>query len=292
VEQLTQLKVVLAYTAENLNERQPMRKKTMTAGPAPKEPPRFDPATWVTQARNLAHGDADSVTIIVALFLINGSLLSMLAAHLVFKVPLDDIFTPTLLFIAVSIGIILTSVWTTVYAVTLYNLNKKVQLATWQLELDLGIDLNDDGQLGQPKSSSVPPAAGHPMTIGGTNPKTVILPDIVQVQKAPKLQGFPVSANDVVFILSHVKAQGLSVRSWERTVLPSKTVVDRDLWVAIIKGMEEWKMITIKTDKAGKRWPMLNPEAKVEDMIASVRKTAGIKDEGDEEEDLGPSQSE
>ena len=42
----------------------------MTAGPAPKEPPRFDPATWVTQAKNLAHGDADSITIIVALFLV------------------------------------------------------------------------------------------------------------------------------------------------------------------------------------------------------------------------------
>lgn len=268
-----------------------MPKKAMTVGPAPKEPPRFDPATWVTQARNLARGDADSVTILVGVFLINGSILSMLIAHLIVGVPLDDILTTSLLAIIVAICIVLASTWTVIYAVRLYELNKKVQLATWQLELELGVDLDGDNELGPPSAPSAPPSAGHPMTIGGANPTTVILPDVVQVQKAPKLQGFPVSANDVIFILDHVKSHGLSVRSWERTILPSKVVVDRDLWVEIIKGMEAWKMVIVKTDKANKRWPMLNPDAKIEDMIASVRRAAGIKDT-DEEEDLGASQSE
>src|SRR5574343_138937 len=126
-----------------------MQKKMMTAGPATKETPRFDPATWVTQARNLAHGDADSVTIIVGVFLINGTIISILIAHLFVGIPLDDIFTTTLLFIAVAFCVILASVWPTVYAVTLYNLNKKVQLATWRLELELGVDLNNDNVLGQ-----------------------------------------------------------------------------------------------------------------------------------------------
>lgn len=239
-----------------------MKQVTETAA----QPGKFDPSTWAGQARQTAKNQATSTTMLwgvaVAVLLVVAALAMRHLAGLAWSEIAADLVA------ALAVGLMwLATVYVISYARTLRNDNQAVRARTWLLEEQIGQDLDGDGQVGQPQP------VGHVVRIGGNKPASVVLPDLDPPRAAPPLVRFPVPANDVIYVLSRAKSNGLGFRDWEGHRLPSGAVVDRPLWGRIIDGMVDWEMVQAQTDAAGRRRVRLAEDVTVDEMVAAVRQS-------------------
>jgi len=234
------------------------------------QPGKFDPSTWAGQARQTAKNQAVSTTMlwgvgVVALLLVAALAMRHLAGLAWSEIAAD-------LAAALTVGLLwLMVVYVISYARTLRNDNAAVRTRTWLMEEQTGQDLDGDGQVGQPQE------VGHVMKIGGKKPKDVVLPDLAPPKQAQVLRRFPVSPNDVIYILTRANHDGLGFREWDGHRLPSGATVDRPLWTKIIDGMVDWEMVDATTDAAGRRRVRLAEDATVDEMIAAVRQSVAGK---------------
>ena len=120
--------------------------------------------------------------------------------------------------------------------------------------------------------ASAPEEAGHIVNVAG---RPMVLPNLdTPIDKpAPLLVGFPVTANDVVFILSEAPARGLGFRSWKGERLPSGVLLSADLWRATQDGLLRWQFATARETKAG-RVVELRADVELDAMLDAVRKGA------------------
>lgn len=247
-----------------------MRTMKQMAETTAAQPGKFDPSTWAGQARQTAKNQATSTTMLwgvaVAVLLLLAALVMRHGVGLAWQEIVADLAA------ALAIGLLwLMAVYVISYARTLRNDNQAVRARTWLLEEQSGQDLDGDGQVGRPQE------VGHVMRIGGTKPKNVVLPDLAPPRQTQVLKMFPVSPNDVIYILTRSAKEGLGFREWDGHLLPSRTPVDRPLWTKIIDGMVAWEMVDAATDAAGRRRVRLASDVTVDEMIAAVRQSVGAK---------------
>ncbi len=239
-----------------------MKQVTETAA----QPGKFDPSTWAGQARQTAKNQATSTTMLWGVAVAVLLVVAALAMRHLAGLPWSEISAD--LVAALAVGLMwLATVYVISYARTLRNDNQAVRARTWLLEEQIGQDLDGDGQVGQPQP------VGHVVRIGGNKPASVVLPDLDPPRAAPPLVRFPVPANDVIYVLSRAKSNGLGFRDWEGHRLPSGAVVDRPLWGRIIDGMVDWEMVQAQTDAAGRRRVRLAEDVTVDEMVAAVRQS-------------------
>lgn len=230
------------------------------------QPGKFDPSTWAGQARQTAKNQAVSTTMLwgvaMALLLVVAALVMRHLAGLAWSEIAADLAAE------LAVGLVwLAVVYVFSYARTLRNDNAAVRARTWLLEQELGQDLDGDGKVGKPQP------VGHVVPIRGKKPASVVLPDLDPPRGAPLLVRFPVPANDVIYVLSRARQDGLGFRDWEGHRLPSGAVVDRPLWGRIIDGMVDWEMVQAQTDAAGRRRVRLAEDVTVDEMVAAVRQS-------------------
>lgn len=249
-------------------------RKLHTAAPTTnaREPGRFDPSTWAGQARNMAHNDADAITLLAAIVVSAALAVGAFATRRVAgwsRIDLSDVAA-----LAVTVAVLLAAVWIATYAWALRRDTAAVRRATWAAELDSGDDIDGDGQVGPPRP------VGHVVRINGPKPAEVVLPDLDPPRQLAPLVEFPaqppVTANDVIFILSEAARRGLTFRGWERQRLPSGAEIDRALWVGIQDGLVSWTFAVAETDARGRRHVALRSDVGVETMIHAVRVGAGM----------------
>lgn len=234
------------------------------------QPGKFDPSTWAGQARQTAKNQAVSTTMlwgvaVLLLLLVAGLAMRHLAGLAWSEIAAD-------LAAALAVGLLwLMAVYVVSYARTLRNDNAAVRARTWLLEEQSGQDLDGDGQVGPPQE------VGHVLKIGGKRPRNVVLPDMAPPRQTKVLTKFPVSPNDVVYILTRAGEDGLGFREWDGHRLPSGATVDRPLWTKIIDGMVMWEMVDATTDAAGRRRVRLASDATVDEMVAAVRQSVAGK---------------
>lgn len=249
-------------------------KRLNTAAPsAPaREPGRFDPSTWAGQARNMAHNDADAITLLAAIVVSAALAVGAFATRRMAgwqRIDLLDV-----LVLAGGVVLALACVWIATYAWALRRDTAAVRRATWAAELDSGDDIDGDGQVGPPRP------VGHVVRISGARPAEVVLPDLDPPRELAPLVEFPatppVTANDVIYILSEAARSGLTFRAWERRRLPSGAEIDRTLWVGIQDGLVSWTFAVAETDARGRRHVALRSDVGVETMIHAVRVGAGM----------------
>ena len=244
-------------------------KTAAPSAPATKES-KFDPSTWANQARLLARNEADAAALRVAMVL-SGLVLLALAARLLVDLPLprDPVVVVA---IAIACVAIVAGWWLWTYASALAANTRRVQQATWQEELLRNEDLDGDHQIGPPQE------AGHVVRIGGSKPREFVLPDLEGSRAARPLARFPVTPNDVIYILTRASREGLGFREWDGHSLPSGVTVDRPLWGRIIDGMVDWEFVQATTDAAGRRRVRLATDVTVDDMVAAVRQSvSGVR---------------
>jgi hypothetical protein len=233
---------------------------------------KFDPSTWAGQARSLARNEADASALLWGVILAAGTALSAAVALMVGGATWRDVLSAEM---AAGVGVqalAVSIIWMATYATSLRNDTREVRVATWRQELALGVDLDGDGQVGQPQP------VGHVMKIGGSKPREVVLPDLDPPRETRPLVRFPVPANDVIYVLTRAAKEGLGFREWDGHRLPSGATVDRNLWTATIDGMVAWEMVQATTDAAGRRRVRLAGDATVDEMIDAVRQSvAGRK---------------
>lgn len=126
-----------------------------------------------------------------------------------------------------------------------------------------GKDYDGDGVVGEP--------AGHIVNIAG---RETILPDLdppKMTKPAPALVGFPVSANDVLFVIDRASRYGCGFRAWKGERLPSGAVLSADLWRSIQDGLVKWQFATTRDTKAG-RVVELRTDVELDVMLDAVRK--------------------
>ena len=229
---------------------------------------KFDPSTWAGQARSLARNEADASALLWGVILAAGTALSATVALVVGDATWRDVLSVEM---AAAVGVqaaVVGIIWMATYAMALRSDTREVRVATWRQEMALGQDLDGDGQIGQPKAAD---PVGHVVRIGGSAPKNVTLPDLDPPRSAAPLVRFPITPNDVVYVLSRAAKKGLGFREWQGHRLPSGTVVGRPLWVQIIDGMIAWRFVTTSTDGAGRRQVYLRSDVDVETMIGAVK---------------------
>ena len=127
-------------------------------------------------------------------------------------------------------------------------------------------DYDGDGVVGEP--------AGHIVNIAG---RETILPDLdppKMTKPAPPLVGFPVCANDVLFVIDRASRDGCGFRAWKGERLPSGAVLSADLWRSIQDGLVKWQFATARETKAG-RVVELRTDVELEIMLDAVRKGVG-----------------
>ena len=128
-------------------------------------------------------------------------------------------------------------------------------------------DYDRDGVIGDPR--------GHVVNVQGA--PAFVLPDLHPETPAappPALIHFPVTANDVLFVLDKASSSGLGFRAWEGQRLPSGVKLDRATWGAVQDGMLAWRFATARQTKTG-RVVELRTDIDVEAMKDAVRKGAG-----------------
>lgn len=247
-----------------------MRMLKQSAETAAAQPGKFDPSTWAGQPRQTARNQATSTTLLWAVAVVALLLVAALAMRHVAGLAWSEIAAD--LAAALAVGVVwLLVVYVVSYARTLRNDNAAVRARTWLLEEQTGQDLDGDGQVGQPQE------VGHVLRIGGKKQKDVVLPDLAPPRQVQVLTRFPVSPNDVIYILTRANQDGLGFREWDGHRLPSGATVDRPLWTRIIDGMVDWEMAWAVTDAAGRRRVRLAEDATVDEMIAAVRQSVAAK---------------
>lgn len=228
---------------------------------------KFDPSTWANQARQLARQDADANALLWGVILAIGTALAATVAVAVDGATWRDVLSAEM---AAALGVQIVAIgiiWLATYAMTLRNDTREVRMATWRQELARNEDLDNDGQIGPPQPM------GHVVRIGGSKPASVVLPDLDTGRSAPNLARFPVTANDVIYVLTRAVSNGLGFRDWDGHRLPSGKVVDRPLWASVIDGMVDWEMVYAMTDAAGRRRVRLASDVTVDEMIDAVRRS-------------------
>lgn len=118
-----------------------------------------------------------------------------------------------------------------------------------------------------------PEEAGHVVTVAG---RDMVLPNLnapALDKPAPLLVGFPVCANDVLFVLSEATRRGLGFRAWVGERLPSGMKLDRAGWIAVQDGLLTWRFATSRQTATG-RVVELRADVEIEAMLDAVRKGA------------------
>lgn len=160
----------------------------------------------------------------------------------------------------------------TIYAVSVAkdveNVRRQLWLEIWAQERATGIDIDGDGQIGQPLP------VGHVVEIGG-NRGSVTLPNIDVMERRPLLHfptnhGRMVTPDDVLHILDRATEVGLAFRNWEGQKLPSGTVLDRSAWGGCLDGLVAWRFAEERPTARG-RAVVLRDDITVEDMKRAVR---------------------
>lgn len=238
-------------------------RKLYTASDTAAAPPRFDVSTWTDQARRLARNEAEAASLRLVLILI---LVALLAAVVIAVADLRPPRDPVQVLVAIAAALLIIALrWLQIYSQALGRNTHQVRRATWQEELRRGEDLDGDGHQGPP------PPVGHVVPISGPKPSQVTLPDLDSPRSAAPLIHFPVSPNDVVYILNRAASAGLGFRQWQGHRLPSSVEIDRDTWAAILDGLITWQMASASTDAAGRRRTELRSDVPVETMIQAVK---------------------
>ncbi len=128
-----------------------------------------------------------------------------------------------------------------------------------------------------PKSPAVTPRAAQPEEVGhvvNIAGRDMVLPNLEAPaldKPVPLLVGFPVCANDVLFVLSEATRRGLGFRAWVGKRLPSGTKLDRAGWIAVQDGLLKWRFATSRQTATG-RVVELRADVEVEAMLDAVRK--------------------
>lgn len=227
------------------------------AGPA-----RFDPSTWAQQAKLLAHHQAEAHAWWAAITAASAVGLSAAAMYWS-NIEWDQALIPLLAF-GITASIIVLVVYIISYSRALNANTISVKRATWGEEERQGVDLDGDGRVGPP--------VGHVVRINGPKPAEVVLPDLdgSRADRRPLVE-FPVSPNDVIYILTRAQREGLGNREWEGHTLPSGETVRRNTLNEILDGMAAWQFTIERRDAAGRRHARLRADVSVETMIAAVQ---------------------
>ena len=226
--------------------------------------PAFDAATWHLQAELLARNQARGETFGVAarwLIPIDVALVAGTAA----AVALDMGGPEWLLVIPAALA--LEAVWMlryywTAYSDALLDDTEHTRQATWRREVEENIDLDGDGEI------------GHPVRIGTTG-QTFVLPNREAHNKVP-LAGWPVYADDLIYILLEAKTRGIGIRQWRGSVLPSGLRVTLEggsgsvRWSELCRAMVNAGMATVTTDAAGREFYAL-ADIDIESTIEAIR---------------------
>lgn len=226
--------------------------------------PRFDPSTWSNQARLLARNEAEArllIALLLAVFLLAavGAFL-----HGVVALAWDAVLGILLPGAAVSV-IVVVFVAVATYSSALARNTERVRRATWGDEMAANRDMDGDGFIGPP------PAIGHVVRINTPSPVEVVLPDLEPHTDRRPLAEFPVTPNDVIYILNHAGNDGLSFRRWNGRTLPSGFVIGRESWETTLTGMVAWGFVNEHYDAAGRRHVAMRADVDVETMIAAVQ---------------------
>lgn len=243
-------------------------KQMRTAAPAAPaaQPGKFDPATWAGQARTLARNQADATAMQAALALTAGGAVAVALLVGALGWPWRRLATGGALAVVGAALLAVAVVWLLTYARTLARDTHAVRMATWRQEMESGLDLDGDGMVGPPEP------VGHVVRIGGARPAAVVLPDMDAPRAQPPLAGFPVCANDVIYILQRGARQGLSFRTWQAERLPSGAQVERRLWAAVLDGLVEWQFGIATIDGGGRRYVELRSDVDTEVMVSAVQR--------------------
>lgn len=236
----------------------------------PSTPPAFDPATFPNQARHLASNDAHAVRLLAsAAFLVLDSIL-LVAAIRGDWFDRRGIAGDILTLLAVQVLLVLLA-WAVTYAVALRRDTRQVRHATWLRETETGRDIDGDGIIGPPTP------VGHVVRINGSGsqPQEFTLPDLEPDRVRRPLIGFPsdppVTANDVIWVLSEAEAAGLTFRPWDKRRLPSGALIDRFLWGGILDGLVAWEFARSRNTVDNRRIVTLRTDVDIETMINAVR---------------------
>lgn len=160
----------------------------------------------------------------------------------------------------------------TIYAVSVMkdveNVRRQLWLEIWAQERATGIDIDGDGEIGQPLP------VGHVVEIGGGR-GSVTLPNIDVMERRPLLHfptnhGRMVTPDDVLYIIDRAATEGLSFRSWEGQKLPSGTVLDRNAWGGCLDGLVAWRFAEERPTARG-RAVVMRDDLSPEDMKRAVR---------------------
>lgn len=148
-----------------------------------------------------------------------------------------------------------------VYGVSVLVNLKHEQARFYAREVRDNRDYNGDGYIGE---------AGHVVKIVG---RDMVLPnlDVLTMAKpAPNLRGFPVCANDVLYILERAWREGTSFRAWTGHRLPSGAKLDRNAWIAVLDGLLTWGFATARQTDTG-RVVILRQDVTVDEMMRAVQ---------------------
>ena len=250
------------------------RKRTLEAAVLPEKPKdrQFDPSTWARQPRLLARNRADAAVLLWIVAVILGDVAwGVAVVALGAPVPSWDLIG------AMAGGqvvlIVLAWVWT--FARSLAEMTFDAQRATWVREQQMGLDLDGDGEIGEPAP------VGHVMRINGR--ESAVLPNLERPARPRPLAGFPakpepITPDDVLYILGRAAGQredgkalvGLGFRQWEGHSLPSGAKPGRDEWSAIQDGLLTWEFATARRVR-GRRLVDLRSDVRVDDMMRAVR---------------------
>lgn len=265
----------------------------------------FDPSTWAKQPRLLARNDADAALVryLVLMLLVDALVVPLVLITTRFlPYTWRDFVWPFVTLLCVeTVGVFV--VWFRTYAYSLQRMNRAARWATWRREVELGIDLDGDGYVGEPQALEPITPIGHEVKVPGQEP--VVIPDL-SVPAAGghvPLQGFPPewTANDVLALLQRAYSRvdgrplGFGYRDWEGYQLPSGAVISRATWTQAREGLVSWGLAQAAKTPAGKRQVMPLPGFDGDRITRLFHDRLGVRrvgiqwylvDEGEDDDDL------
>lgn len=167
-------------------------------------------------------------------------------------------------------------------AVVRWRRTDDVMRELWRQETATGRDLDGDGAVGKPPKKE----AGHIVTVPGKAGKReeIVLPDLDPEPDTTPLIGFPVCANDVLFLLNSMTNGQQVTYPRQALTLPSGVKIStgeegQRFWRAFQDGLIRWQFASERQTQTGKRQVWLHANVSIQEMMRCVRDGAGMEDE-------------
>jgi hypothetical protein len=245
-----------------------MFKKPSSAAPIAAQPttPSFDPSTWANQPRLLASNEAEAAAIEAGGWAIGAVLVVLVLAVLAVVAGAPPAPALGAVAVTVVIGALFTLWrWATTYAAALRHDTDEARRATWQREMEDGVDYDGDEIIGDPFSE-----IKVRRNDGGVDHVIINKPRDSD-KHAPVMQGWGVSQADLVAFLyeAELAGRGLNERLWvedksNRYILPSGREVTQLLFRDVLAALAEHDM----AEKQAGRWVLV---VSADDVAAELR---------------------